>query len=577
MIKKIKDFLFKHKIVSIAVFLLIIFLLVIINWPKEEKASYLTEKIKKGDIDVVVSGSGQVSSLKSQDISSSVSGNVINVYIESGDKVNKNEVLFKIDSTSQIKDIKTAELNLEKAKLELEEIKDPLDQLTLLQSENSLIEALESKEKAEESLTKSYTDGFNAVSNAFLSLPTVMRELENLLFDNTIEETQDNINWYVNQTDYKTSDREKGLSYREKVYTSYNKARLAYTNNFDLYKSLSRSSDEKSIEDLIDQTYNTTVLISDAIRDIDNYVSFVEDSMELRGFTIPSVALAHKTSLNSYMSTVNNQISSIFSAKNTIENNKDSIVSVERSIVLKELSLADLKEGATDLEIRTKEIAVETADQELSEAYEAYNDCSIKSPFSGTISSVDVIKGEKVSTNETMASIITDEMIATITLNEVDVTNVKVGQEVNLTFDAIDDLSIKGNVSEVDASGTVSQGVVSYNITISFESEDERIKPGMSVSADIIINSAKDVLIVSSSAIKTMGKRNSVQVLNNELVEIREIEIGLTNDTSAEIKSGLNEGDLIITSTNSSTQIKQSSNQKQENNMDPGMMRMMNM
>ena len=99
----------------------------------------------------------------------------------------------------------------------------------------------------------------------------------------------------------------------------------------------------------------------------------------------------------------------------------------------------------------------------------------------------------------------------------------------------------------------------------------------MSVSADIIINSAKDVLIVSSSAIKTMGKRNSVQVLNNELVEIREIEIGLTNDTSAEIKSGLNEGDLIITSTNSSTQIKQSSNQKQENNMDPGMMRMMNM
>lgn len=247
MIKKIKDFLFKHKIISIAVFLLIISLLVIINWPKEEKESYLTEKIKKGDIDVIVSGSGQVSSLKSQDISSSVSGNIINVYIESGDKVNKNEVLFKIDSTSQIKGIKTAELNLEKAKLELEEIKDPVDQLTLLQSENSLTEALESKEKAEESLTKSYTDGFNAVSNTFLSLPTVMRELENLLFDNTIEETQDNINWYVNQTDYRTGDREKGLSYREKVYTSYNKARLAYTNNFDLYKSLSRSSDKESI------------------------------------------------------------------------------------------------------------------------------------------------------------------------------------------------------------------------------------------------------------------------------------------------------------------------------------------
>ena len=57
--------------------------------------------------------------------------------------------------------------------------------------------------------------------------------------------------------------------------------------------------------------------------------------------------------------------------------------------------------------------------------------------------------------------------------------------------------------SQIDAIGTVSQGVVSYNVQITFDTQDSRIKPGMSASVNIITNTQQNVLTVPNSAVKT--------------------------------------------------------------------------
>ncbi|MDD5433706.1 MAG: hypothetical protein PHE77_03610, partial [Candidatus Pacebacteria bacterium] len=61
--------------------------------------------------------------------------------------------------------------------------------------------------------------------------------------------------------------------------------------------------------------------------------------------------------------------------------------------------------------------------------------------------------------------------MAEISLNEVDVAKVKIGQRAIITFDAIDELEITGKVEDVDTIGTVSQGVVSYNVKIIFDTQ----------------------------------------------------------------------------------------------------------
>ena len=138
---------------------------------------------------------------------------------------------------------------------------------------------------------------------------------------------------------------------------------------------------------------------------------------------------------------------------------------------------------------------------------------------------------------------------------------IKVGQRVNLTFDALTDLNISGKVIEIDNVGTVSSGVVSYTVKISLDVQNESIKPNMSVSATIIISSKANVMLVASSAVKTQGGSSYVEVLANGVPERKAVTVGDSNDTQTEITSGLNEGDLVITQTISSQTVSSASSQ----------------
>jgi multidrug efflux pump subunit AcrA (membrane-fusion protein) len=128
------------------------------------------------------------------------------------------------------------------------------------------------------------------------------------------------------------------------------------------------------------------------------------------------------------------------------------------------------------------------------------------------------------------------------------VAKVKVNQKVTLTFDAIEDLNITGEVAEIDALGTVTQGVVNYGVKIIFDTQDERVKSGMSVSAAIITDIKQDVLLVPNAAVKS-NNGQYVEVLENNIPRNQTVETGLSNDTMTEITSGLKEGDKVITQT----------------------------
>jgi len=116
--------------------------------------------------------------------------------------------------------------------------------------------------------------------------------------------------------------------------------------------------------------------------------------------------------------------------------------------------------------------------------------------------------------------------------------------------------------------GTVSQGVVTYNVSISLDVDDVRVKPGMSVSAIIMTDSVQDVVVVPSSAIKNQNGLNYVEVFNAPLASALpgvqgststilpkqvEVQVGLVDDASTEITSGLKVGDIIVIKTITAT------------------------
>jgi HlyD family secretion protein len=621
MIKKILKAIFKHKFITLIIFFLIvggIYVYYKKNAKKETALQYTISSIKKGSLIISVSGSGQVSASNQVEIKPKVSGDLVSLRVENGQEVKAGELLMQIDTTSVQKEVRDAETDLETAKLDLEELLKPTDEYTLMQAENSLIDAKDSLtklkftqqaeyddllntiKKAEDDLEKSYEDAFNSIANTFLDLPTIITGVRDILYSEEIVDAETYLSqtWnkaaLLNSMDTRDYDKyQKMEDFIEPAETAYASAREKYDENFENYKNTSRYSEKEDIENLLIEIINTVKLISETIKREANMLDYWVDYRSQKNLKIYSIVSDYQSDLNSYTSKTNSHLSGLLSNQRSIEdckktkseaerdllemkqNNPLNLAATERNVKEKEEALSKLKEEPDELEVRAKKITIQQKEDLLADARESLFNHYIRAPFDGIVTDINVKRGESVSSSTTLFTLITKEKLAEITLNEIDIAKVMVGQPATIALDALDDLAVAGIVAEIDTIGTISSGVVTYDVRISLDSQDERIKPGMSLSAEIITTQKDDVLLVLSSAIKqgrdglyvqtvelisdklvSNKPENRSIILNADLIQNlsnQPVQIGLSNDTMTEILDGLEENDNVIIQTISSS------------------------
>lgn len=209
--------------------------------------------------------------------------------------------------------------------------------------------------------------------------------------------------------------------------------------------------------------------------------------------------------------------------------------------------------------------AIAVSQSQLSSAWYTYQQSSatIYAPASGVLSNFALTKGMSVanlssdstnsSNNATQSvGIITNpnnKITASVNLTEIDVTKVAPGQKVTLTLDAFPDKTFTGEVLAINTNGQSTSGVASYSTIITFDTGLPNMYPNMTVNANIIIESKPDILLIPSTAIEiaTDGTA-SVQVVKDGITTSVAVTLGSTNDNQTEIVSGLNQGDVIISS-----------------------------
>ena len=530
------------------------------------ETSYTVATVEKGTLITSISGTGQVSVSHQIDIKTKAGGDVVSVLTKNGQNVKAGESIAYLDSRSAQRNVRDAQINLESARISLEKLTQPATELSIIQAENALTQAQETKEQAEADLAKTYDDGFNQIANAFLDLPGIMSGLNDLLYNYSFSQGQSNIDYYA---DHAKIYDEKAVDYRNNADLTYKTARTTYDKNFIDYKATTRFAEKDAIEALIVETYDTTKLIAEGIKSANNLIQFYEDQLTKRFLKPDPLADTHLSTLNAYTGTADTHLTNLLSIRQTIETDKKTILEAERTIAEKTESLTELKAGADPLDIEAQKLTVEQRQNALSDAQETLDDYTVRAPFDGIIASMDLKKGDNAASGATAGTLITTQRTAEIALNEVDVAKVQVGQKATLTFDAIEGLSISGEVADIDMIGTVTQGVVTYTVTIVFDTQDERVKPGMSVSAAIITDAKQDVLLVPNSAIKNQNDTNYVQMFATPIKAEsgqsvtsatapidQQIEIGSANDDYTEVVSGLKEGDQIITRTSTSSSTK---------------------
>jgi len=181
-------------------------------------------------------------------------------------------------------------------------------------------------------------------------------------------------------------------------------------------------------------------------------------------------------------------------------------------------------------------------------------DTELRAPFSGIVSKVYVEEGElamgaNVSTSEVILRLIdTNRLFAEVNIDEVDIAQVRSGQTVNITVDAYPNEIFPGKVVSISPEATTISGLVVIEVKIELEGANPKLKPGFTASADIVVEEAKNVILLPVEEVIERTGKYFVTVFENGKPTPRVVEVGISDGTYLEITTGLQDGELIIAS-----------------------------
>ena len=208
--------------------------------------------------------------------------------------------------------------------------------------------------------------------------------------------------------------------------------------------------------------------------------------------------------------------------------------------------------------------SLESAQSRLDSTQDSYENYTITAPISGTVITKNTKAGDKISAGGnnavTLATIYDlSELTFEMSVDELDVQSVKVGQSVEVSADAYEGRAFSGKVTNISLASSYSNGVTNYPVTVTLD-DAEDLLPGMNVDGNIILDQAEDVLVVP---VDSLMRGNRVYVKDETVTESQgavpagfravEVETGLMNDDFVEIVSGLSEGDEVYVSESSAT------------------------
>jgi multidrug efflux pump subunit AcrA (membrane-fusion protein) len=129
---------------------------------------------------------------------------------------------------------------------------------------------------------------------------------------------------------------------------------------------------------------------------------------------------------------------------------------------------------------------------------------------------------------------------------ETDAAKLEAGQPAVVSFSALPNVQVAGKVSEVDTNSTLVSNVVTYYATVSLNSVPASVRPGMTASVTVTIDKREGVVLVPSAAVRGSGPTGTVTVVRGKNLTTETVGVGLRGDTTTEITSGLNSGDVVV-------------------------------
>ena len=213
------------------------------------------------------------------------------------------------------------------------------------------------------------------------------------------------------------------------------------------------------------------------------------------------------------------------------------------------------RSGLSPQTLRAYNLNIETAMIDLDQAKPDLLKTEILAPFDGTVVDIPVKVNDQLSqfdySSKPVVHLVDTKTIKMIgTVDEVDISGIKVGQQATISVDAFPGRTVTGKVSFISPFGNLTAGEVDFPVEIYLDpTEGLQLKGTLTATAEIVTGYRDNVLMVPNRALRgPAGNLTATVVLDPDkgITEKRSVTIGLQNKTSTEIVSGLKEGEKVL-------------------------------
>ena len=466
--------------------------------------SYTTAEVTRMDVSSSITGSGTLEAADSYSVTTLIEGSILTADFEEGDEVEEGTILYTIDSSDASNSLEQAEISLNQAQRSYN---------NQLESQEDLI------------ITA-------PVSGQVYSIDVEVGD------DVTAGETVATIR------DSQTMSLE--VSFPADDAASFYVGQSATVTLDSTFETLTGTISKISGTDTV---LTGNVIVRTVTIDVSN-----PGGLSTEQTASAAVGTATSTASGTFTykeeETVTAEVSGEVSSIRVSEG--DQVSSGQTLIVLTSDDLDDSLQSASE-SLRNAEISLENQ-------YENLDDYTITSPIKGTIVDKNYNAGETTEANQVLCTIYDlSYLTMTLSVDELDIASIEVGQSVSIVADAVEDTTYTGTVTKVSVAGTSSGSATTYPVTIRID-ETDGLLPGMSVDATIELASAEDVLAIPSAALNrgntVLVTADSPSAAGGTLVEATtedgedyysvEVTTGVIGDSYIEIVSGLQEGDTVV-------------------------------
>ena len=465
--------------------------------PASVDASYTEAAPERRDVTNTLSGTGTLNPANTYTVKSLVDGKVLTGTIEEGNIVEESNVLYTIDSSD-------ASTNFEKAEIAMQQAQRSYDKVVDRQYVRAEVAGVVSSLKV--------TKGDEVTSGQEVA---VIRDSSRMLL--TLEfPAADAANFSVGQSAAVTLDGT--FEQLDGTVTSVS------------------GTDALSAGNLLTRTVTITV------KNAGGLTTAQAATASINGVSsIGSATFAYQAER-----TLTAQAAGTVTSINVQEGSD-----VAKDDIILGLSGDDLTES-----IQSASESLRSAEISMQNLQDAMNNYTITAPISGTIIEKDAKVGDAVKAGDTLCIVYDLSYLEmSINVDELQISSISVGQQVQITADAVPDKTYVGTVTRVSMKGASNGGTTTYPVSIRIDDTDG-LRPGMNANAEIVVAEAKNALVVPNAAVVrgsyVLVTKDSPSAANADTtMEAPEgfvyvpVKTGVSDDDYTQIVSGIQEGDTI--------------------------------